>query len=266
MAEEITNSTFPFSIYGKVEYDTYSNSRNYLLFCSYCKGKVGHKLILKNPLEISEINLKSMLVAMKCLSCGNSSIWIIKYEKEGKHFSGFEYTQQELINKNLIGTIISDKDIYYPIKDEFCIYPSEITDVEQPVKCMPENIKDVYKEAASIVNKSPRAAATLLRLSLQSLLEIINDNKRLKSIWDAINNQLDSNTPKFIKDIMNIIRKEGNNSAHDADYKELGYINTKDDNSKAMKDAKALFHYINVICEYVIGFNDSMEQFKNDFN
>lgn len=257
-----------FPIYGNI--NTY-NTRSYVLFCPYCMAKVGHELRFTKSFEEPETNLNSVIVGMDCSSCGNSSIWIITYEKNGKKFSAFTTdSQKELINKNskLIRNMISfeftEDNTYYPIKNECCIYPSEITNVEQPVKCMPDNIKSIYEEAASIVDKSPRAAATLLRLALQSLLEKIIHDKKLKSIYDAINNQLDPNTPDFIKDIMNIVRKEGNNSAHKADYKELGYINIKDNNSKAMKDANLLFHYINIICKYVIGLQESMYQFKND--
>ena len=54
-----------------------------------------------------------------------------------------------------------------------CIYPeSPIPDIlPVPSESMPEDVKKIYNEAASVFNKSLRASGTLIRITLETLLK-----------------------------------------------------------------------------------------------
>jgi hypothetical protein len=62
-------------------------------------------------------------------------------------------------------TLWLDNEIIYPLLD------AQI----QPHEDMPDSLKNDFEEAVSIVNKSPRGAAALLRLVIQKLMIEINE-------------------------------------------------------------------------------------------
>ena len=78
---------------------------------------------------------------------------------------------------------------------------------------MPDNVKGIYREAAAIANKSPRAAAALLRLALQKLCKELEcpSDKLYGQISHLLENQ---EVPPIVVDAMEAIRLVGNDAVH----------------------------------------------------
>lgn len=95
--------------------------------------------------------------------------------------------------------------------DEKIIYPRTII-VEQPNLDLPTEIQNLYLESANILNDSPRAAAALLRLALQLLLEELGGKG--KSIDADIKTIVASGIDPQVQKAMDIVRVFGNNGAH----------------------------------------------------
>lgn len=105
---------------------------------------------------------------------------------------------------------------------------------------MPNEIREEYEEAASILNLSPRGSAALLRLALQKLCIVLgeegkNINTDLKSLQDK---GLSSDLIKA----MHTVRILGNESVHP------GLIDLRDDRSTAI----GIFRLINIIVQRLI--------------
>ena len=97
------------------------------------------------------------------------------------------------------------------------------------------------KKARSIVGRSPRAAAALLRLAVQKLIDQILDNQKEKGKGKDLDDNIrilgERGLPKQIQLILNYYRIGGNNAVHP------GQIDLKD----KRKTAKALFSLLNII-------------------
>ena len=103
---------------------------------------------------------------------------------------------------------------------------------------MPEDIKEIYNEAGSIANISPRAASALFRVAIEMLLNHIGKkgdiNQNIKKLV------AEGLHPKFQK-ILDILRVIGNNAVHP------GEIQFDD------KTPIALFYeWINIITDILI--------------
>ncbi len=124
-------------------------------------------------------------------------------------------------------TIWYDKKIIYPI----------IPSAPLPHDDMPDNVKADYLEACEIMDKSPRAAAALLRLALEKLLPQIGGSG--KSINEQIGSLVRKGLDEHIQQSLDIVRVMGNEAVHP------GVIDLKDDT----KTALLLFDLINLIVE-----------------
>lgn len=92
------------------------------------------------------------------------------------------------------------------------IYPDTST-VPAPNEMMPEKVKEIYMEAASIFNKSAKSAAALLRLALQILLKEIGGSG--KNINEDIGSLLSKGViNKDVQEVCDVLRVIGNNSVH----------------------------------------------------
>lgn len=117
----------------------------------------------------------------------------------------------------------------------------------QPNDDLPEPIRDIFIEAAHIFEHSPRAAAALLRLALQQLLEHSGYKSKCKGKAD-INNMIaaavSDGVPTHIQQFMDITRVQGNAAAHGNDLA-LNPDERRD-------NAEYLFTVVNTIAEHLL--------------
>ncbi len=105
---------------------------------------------------------------------------------------------------------------------------------------MPESITPDYLEAASILNKSSRGAAALLRLALQKLIPHLGANEA--DINKAIGQLVAKGLPIQIQKACDTVRVIGNESVHP------GQIDLND----SPQTAHQLFNLINLIVDVMI--------------
>ena len=117
------------------------------------------------------------------------------------------------------------------------IYPPVHT-APPPNSDLPDNVQEVYKEAASISNRSPRAACALLRLAIEMLLKHLGETG---TINDSIKNLVKKGLDESIQQALDIVRVTGNNAVHP------GEIDFNDST-----DAQTLFGLINFIADDLI--------------
>lgn len=139
------------------------------------------------------------------------------------------------------------KQSEYGIYDTFMIYPQKLT---APIADddMPDGVKELYNEARAISALSPRAAAALLRVSLEKLTEHLGENTG--DLNTRIGNLKKQGLPaKVIQslDIVRITANEGGSHAGEIDL-------TGKDNSEIVS---RLFKLVNFIVEKTI--TDSKE-------
>ena len=126
------------------------------------------------------------------------------------------------------------------------LHPYQLpANLPQPNDDLPEHIRDIFVEAALIFDHSPRAAAALLRLCLQQLLEHCGYNPTGKAnIYNMIAAAVADGVPTHIQQFMDIARIQGNNAAHGNDL-------ALDPNER--RDyAEFMFTVINTVAEYLI--------------
>jgi len=105
---------------------------------------------------------------------------------------------------------------------------------------MPEDVRADYDEARSISERSPRAAAALLRLTIERLVESLGENP--KDLNKAIGNLVKKGLPVGVQEALDSVRVVGNNAVHP------GEMNLQDDRDTAL----AMFDLVNMIVERMI--------------
>jgi hypothetical protein len=123
------------------------------------------------------------------------------------------------------------------IKDK--IYYPDTGNSPFPNPEMPESVKNIYLEAASIYNKSPRGASALLRLGIQVLCKELGEKG--EHINTDIGSLVKKGLPEIVQQSLDIVRVTGNDAVHP------GQIDTDNHNT-----ARQLFDLTNVIVEYMI--------------
>ena len=86
--------------------------------------------------------------------------------------------------------------------NEKMIYPAS-TGIQPPNIDLEEDIKEDYLEASSIVNKSPRGAVALLRLSIQKLCKQLGEDG--KTINNDIASLVKKGLPPTIQQALDIV-------------------------------------------------------------
>lgn len=90
------------------------------------------------------------------------------------------------------------------------IYPDVVA--EEPNADMPESVKQLYNEAGTIYNKSPRAACALLRLAIDRLCNELGETDR--DINKNIGNLVKKGLPQAIQQALDVVRVVGNKAVH----------------------------------------------------
>ncbi|APZ96640.1 hypothetical protein Fuma_06313 [Fuerstiella marisgermanici] len=104
---------------------------------------------------------------------------------------------------------------------------------------MPPSVRKLYEEAAALFTRSPRAAAALLRLSIQVLCTELGESG--KNINADIASLVGKGLPEVVQQSLDIVRVTGNEAVHP------GQIDTDDP-----EVVGSLFELTNVIVEYMI--------------
>ena len=114
------------------------------------------------------------------------------------------------------------------------VHPQVIT-VEEPDPDMPDDVKEIYYEAARVLPASPRSAAVLVRLALQVLLKHISNptGKLMNDIKNLVKEGYDAD----VINAMDLVRLLGDDGAH-PDQIMLG---------QSVTDADELFFLLNYI-------------------
>lgn len=124
--------------------------------------------------------------------------------------------------------------------EEALLYPASIP-VPQPHKDMPSEVSELYNESAQVLFISPRAAAALLRLALQKLLEKTGGKgKNINSDIEFLvrSGKVTTNTQRAL----DVLRVLGNNAVHP------GEINLNED----PEHVKAMFAFMNYVVDGLI--------------
>src|SRR6476660_7013945 len=91
------------------------------------------------------------------------------------------------------------------------VYPS-CGAAPPPNPDLPDHVKDLYEEAATISTASPRGAAALLRLAIQHLAASLGGAGH--NINDDIGLLVQRGLPTTIQQALDIVRVVGNNAVH----------------------------------------------------
>lgn len=119
------------------------------------------------------------------------------------------------------------------------VYPSVVS-VPPPNEDLGEELKDDYLEAATILDKSPRGAAALLRLVIQKLC--IELGEKGEDLNTDIANLVKKGLPAQIQKALDTVRVVGNEAVHP------GKIDLDDNKHIAIK----LFDLVNLIAQIMI--------------
>lgn len=162
-----------------------------------------HQRLLPKETEygLNNVLTNTWVIHAICGSCNNSSFWL----------------------KNQI--------------EELLIFPIRASDIPAPNPDMPQDVLDVYQEAASVIDTSARASAALSRLAIDYL------TKHLDSAGDSLNkrigNLVSKGLPVMIQQSLDAVRVIGNNAVHP------GSIDFSDGKDIAL----SLLGLINLICD-----------------
>jgi hypothetical protein len=130
-------------------------------------------------------------------------------------------------------------------KNNQMVYPL-VGDAPLPNEDLPNEIKEDYLEARTILAQSPRGAAALLRLAIDKLCD------HLKAGGDNLNqkvkNLVAKGLPEKVQKALDIVRVTGNNAVHPGQI-DVDNIDT----------AKALFELVNIIANHMISENKQID-------
>ncbi len=159
--------------------------------CPYCEAYAHqhwYDCLIMDPEEhissalITETNNTKEIKVSKCSHCNNPTLWSVFPDRGVGGING---------------------QIIYP----------RIRTTPLPNDDLNEKIKEIYNEAADIMNQSPRGACALLRLAVQMLLKQLGEKG--DNIYEDIKNLTEQKVldPKLHK-VLESVRIIGNNAVH----------------------------------------------------
>ncbi|TLH71239.1 DUF4145 domain-containing protein [Mycolicibacterium cosmeticum] len=126
--------------------------------------------------------------------------------------------------------------------DGHLVYPFTSKSARQPVDGMPDDVLELYREASSVADVSPRSAAALLRTALEVLTRNHLGQSGV-SLNDAIGNLVkDRQLSVKLQQAMDVLRITGNDYVHPREVQ-------LDDSAK---EASAMFDLLNIIVDRLI--------------
>lgn len=135
-------------------------------------------------------------------------------------------------------------------KEETLMFPDYPSGLDAPNSDMPNNIQQIYIEAAKVLKDSPRASAALSRLAIDQLTQQFSSESSLdRRIADLVSKGLSSKLQKAF----DIVRIVGNNAVHP------GEIDLKDNQEMA----KSLLSLLNMITDNLITQPNQIDKFYN---
>lgn len=123
--------------------------------------------------------------------------------------------------------------------NEKMVFPLAIT-APLPSDNMPADVKIDFLEARDVLNKSPRSAVALLRLSIQKLM--VHLGEKGENLNSDIGSLVKKGLPTKIQRALDSVRVVGNNAVHP------GLLDLRDD----IQTANKLFDLVNFIVEFEI--------------
>ena len=118
---------------------------------------------------------------------------------------------------------------------------------------LPDDVLEIYKEAASIANQSPRAACALLRLAIEMLLKGLGYLEEKERIFHGIGEiWVKTGINERIQQALDIVRVTGNNAVHP------GQIDFNES-----IDVQSLFNLINLIADDLITQPKKIDEMYN---
>ena len=146
----------------------------------------------------------------------------------------------EQILEGKIGLCAKCEKYHVWIKQDM-VYPAS-SSAPKPTDDMPDEVRDDFNEARQIVDDSPKAAAALLRLAMEKLVQDLTENED-QSLYAGIGELVEEELiDERIQKALDSVRVTGN------DYVHAGEIYSPDDRETAIR----LFELANVIVELTI--------------
>ena len=187
---------------------------NTSIICPYCHVYAQFDWSVQQKLNSKPKEYR--LIVAKCNSCHLDSVW----------FQNLQSKEETLM---------------------FTDYPSGL---DAPNSDMPNNIQQIYIEAAKVLKDSPRASAALSRLAIDQLTQQFSSESSLdRRIADLVSKGLSSKLQKAF----DIVRIVGNNAVHP------GEIDLKDNQEMA----KSLLSLLNMITDNLITQPNQIDKFYN---
>ena len=133
------------------------------------------------------------------------------------------------------------------------IWPA-VSVAPNPHPDMPEGVRSEYMEARAIMDKSPRAAAALLRLAVEGLCDQLG--AKGKRLFDKIGHLVSKGLPKEVRDSLDAVRITAGDAMH------TGQIRRNDDRDVVDK----LFEFVNFIVQETISRPRHIAQMQKRFS
>lgn len=143
-----------------------------LHYCPYCKTITSNAVTkiacMKFGHSMESLYFKNFYM-LDCNTCGKHSILVEKVKMSNKDTTNI----LSINKKDRKGEVVLSQKFIYPVNNTSPKIPSASDS-------MPEDVKSLYNEAASVFELSPRSSAALVRLSLETLLKkhLVNDGKK----------------------------------------------------------------------------------------